>query len=230
MLTMPVYIYTYRCFFFVLFFFLYFSSRHRSECSNLDGFPFSNLLLVGLFQQLGLLVLDAQVRLPADADAAGDEAAELKGHKGQVESNDRGPDDPAVHPRLGALFHDALHRVGARQQGLHAEEVDIDQGRKGKLVEQHPGRDREGLGREREPSAQGLEPLVSRDGEAGARDEHVARAHGVVLLAADALGVEVRDEVDEERRADLRHPRPLLVGSSKGVGGFRQGPEPLPYR
>lgn len=97
------------------------------------------------------LVQPAEIRLPPDGNNPDKQAAELRRHVDEVDRLDDGPDLEAVLQAVGEGVFQSLHGIAERapaEQRVHAEEVRVEDGREGALLEADLGHDRERLGRE----------------------------------------------------------------------------------
>lgn len=107
------------------------------------------------------LVQPAEIRLPPDGNNPDKQAAELRRHVDEVDGLDDGPDLDAVLEAVGEGVFQSLHGIAERapaEQRVHAEEVRVEDGREGALLEADLGHDRERLGREIEVVVEVHEP------------------------------------------------------------------------
>ena len=97
----------------------------------------------------GFLVEPAQVRLPANSNDAREYVAELRRHVHEAECRDGGPELDAVSHADWESLLEALPcflESGARKEGMHAEEVGIEDGGEAELLDDNFGQDGEEFG------------------------------------------------------------------------------------
>lgn len=143
-----------------------------------------SLIVLNMFLRSRPLIQQAQVRLPPDRNHAAEDASVLDRDVCEAKRGDHGPHFPAVDPASRHSVSDALYNFvegGACEEGLHAEEVRVEDGCEEQLVDDdlsdglvssisggsvqsatYLGRQTQDLGRVVEVHAQPQKPPVTR--------------------------------------------------------------------
>lgn len=160
------------------------------------------------FQCSCSLVQQAQVCLPPDSDDAAKYAPVLYGYVCKTECRNDGPEFATVDAARGHRVLDALDDLGescAAEQGLHAEEVRIEDGGEEGLIYANLHRQRKYLGTIVEIVSKPKKPLVGWNRTQSANDKRSTCASPVAVVAP------------------LLHPSPLHILAPCSSGRFFRG-------
>jgi hypothetical protein len=97
---------------------------------------------------LRLPIQETQIRLPPNRNHAGENTPILLRHECKTKRCDRGPEFTAIHERHWDSAFDVLEyliEIVAGKQGLHAEEIAVEDGREQDLVDGYFGDEGEQL-------------------------------------------------------------------------------------
>jgi hypothetical protein len=94
-------------------------------------------IMLGLFLSRGSLIQQTQIRLPTNCNNAAENAPVLYGYIRERKRRDRRPHLAAIDPTRGYCVLYVLDDFGegcAGEEGLHAEEIRVENGREESLV------------------------------------------------------------------------------------------------